>query len=283
MYKARISETMGQPGCIVLAIDQSKSMEDPWGNNAQRKSEALADMVNRLIDSILTTCTKDDKVRHYFDIGVIGYGHTVGPALSGALAGKELVSPAELAMGCRYVTRQRKLLDGAGGYITVNEELPVWLDPVAENGTPMEAALEQIERILAGWIGRYPKSYPPVVFNITDGEANHPEQAEAAAHRLKGLSTEDGEVLLFNVHIRSAAGDGKLELDFPEAEEGLSDAYARMLFRMSSQLPDPMREGMVRAEYNVGAGSRGFLYNSDPIKLIDFLEIGTGTLSGNLR
>src|SRR5262245_45746635 len=85
-YTAEISRTV--PSCFLFLIDQSGSMEDQWARESGKsKADSLADIVNRLLMNIVIRCTKEEGVRDYFDIGVIGYGSTVGPAFGGALAG----------------------------------------------------------------------------------------------------------------------------------------------------------------------------------------------------
>ena len=72
-------------------------------------------------------------MRRYFQVGVIGYGAGVGPALGGNLAGQELVWIDDVyANPTRVEDRIRKVSDGAGGLIELPIKFPMWLDAVAE-------------------------------------------------------------------------------------------------------------------------------------------------------
>lgn len=51
------------------------------------------------------------------------------------------------------------------------------------------------------------------------------------------------------------------------------------LFEMSSELPLHMREYAANNHYDVSDGSRGFVYNSDMVSLVQFLDIGTRALA----
>src|SRR5713226_6712185 len=94
-YSAEISRS--NPTLFVFVIDQSGSMADPAPDQPNRKkSDAVADAINRLLQNLVIRCAKEEGVRDYFYVGVIGYGNTVGPAFSGALAGKDLVSISEV-------------------------------------------------------------------------------------------------------------------------------------------------------------------------------------------
>jgi hypothetical protein len=112
-----------------------------------------------------------------------------------------------------------------------------------------------------------------VVINITDGEATDGDP-EQPATRLRQLSSTDGNVLLFNAHLSAQDEAGII---FPDTEEGLPDSYARLLFRMSSLLPPPIRASAHQAGYVVGAGTRGFAFNARLDMVVQFLRMCTTT------
>src|SRR5579859_850934 len=97
-YSAPISRQA--PSCILFLIDQSGSMTDPFGGEpGQSKAARLADAVNRLLYELSIRCTKDqtEGVRNYYDVGVLGYGARVGPALGGSLVDRALIPVREVA------------------------------------------------------------------------------------------------------------------------------------------------------------------------------------------
>ena len=72
-YSAEISRT--NPACVLVLVDQSGSMDEPFaGQEDKKKSEGVADAVNRLLQNMVLKCAKADGVRDYFHVGVIGYG-----------------------------------------------------------------------------------------------------------------------------------------------------------------------------------------------------------------
>ena len=72
-YTAAITRT--NPACVLLLIDQSGSMAEPYTGLAdQSKAQAVADAVNRVLQNLVLRCAKADQVRDYFQVGVIGYG-----------------------------------------------------------------------------------------------------------------------------------------------------------------------------------------------------------------
>lgn len=270
-YAAEISRT--NPSCFLFLIDQSGSMEDGWaGEPGKQKADGLATIINRLLQNIVLKCAKSEGVRDYYHIGVIGYGASVGPAFSGALAGKALAPISAIAnLPARIEERTRKTDDGAGGLIEQSIKFPVWFDPLAKGGTPMCAALAQARTILTGWLAEHPSGFPPIVINITDGEATDGDPTAAAA-ALRDLQTDDGNVLLFNLHLST---QGAAPVQFPADDAVLPDRYSRLLFALSSPLPPFMRGVAGQEGFAVGDAARGFAFNADMVTVIQFLDIGT--------
>lgn len=292
-YSAEISRT--HPAAFIFLLDQSSSMKDPFGgaeeegDAAPSKARVLADTVNRLIQNLVLRCAKEDGVRDYFHVAVVGYGERVRPLVRAALtpqgepadglprpggegSGDEWVPISALAdRPLRLEERLRRVPDGAGGEAERRVRVPIWFEAEARGGTPMCQALDYAARLVRRWTETHPSGFPPVVVNVTDGEATDGDPLRQA-HVLRSYGTDDGEALLFNVHL-SSANEPAVEL--PDTTEGLPDGHARQLFQMSSELPFPMRAAAEAEGYAVGMDTRGFLFNADPVGLVRFLEIGT--------
>jgi hypothetical protein len=272
-YKAEISRK--NPGCFLFLIDQSASMEDPFGGaeSDRKKADELATILNKLIHNLSIRCAKSDAIYDYFHVGVIGYtGDTAAAALGGALAGKDLVPVSELANNpLRIEDRVKKADDGAGGIIEQTVKFPVWFDPSWAGGTPMCAALKQAQEIVKGWAAEHKAGFPPIVINITDGESTDGDPVPEAK-ALTELGTSDGPCLLFNVHLSSSPG---APVELPAEPDGLADDYAKQLFTMSSQLTPFMVTRARELGMPVEETSRGFVFNAQPVQVIQFLDIGT--------
>ncbi|HVG39241.1 MAG TPA: hypothetical protein VM870_08140, partial [Pyrinomonadaceae bacterium] len=136
-YQAQI--TRANPTCIVLLLDQSGSMRDPFsGDGMIRKADFVADVVNHTIHDLVIRCTKTEEIRNYYYLSVIGYGRTVGPAFVGPLANRRLAPIAEVAeYPARVETRLKRISDWSGGIVEQPVRTPIWMDPLADGGTPM--------------------------------------------------------------------------------------------------------------------------------------------------
>lgn len=273
-YTAEISRR--QPGCIFFLIDQSTSMNLPFGGEDETsRADRLTGAINRLLQELVVRCTKsqDEGVRPYFDVGVFGYGsESFGPALGGALEGRNLVSIREVAEHpLRLASTTKAMPNGDGSFIEAEIRYPVWFELDALGKTPMCEALRTAHSILEPWTREHRKSFPPLVFNITDGEATDGDPREPAS-ALRALETEDGNVLLFNVHISSSPDDPVL---YPEATTHLPDDFAQQLFEMSSVLPPSFQDKFQDEAYDVGVASRAFVFNAGIFEVIQCLDIGT--------
>ena len=279
MYTQSI--TRNHRTAFILAIDGSGSMAESILFRGRRltKAEAVATITNDLLFELVERARRSDGVRDYYDIAVIGYSgdDEVRPLLPG---GEELVSVSTLAAGKMPVRTEVVEHRFPDGNIALREiPAPSWIEPCAAGQTPMCEALRRVRDITAEWTAKAAnaRSFPPVVFNITDGEATDcdDEELRSVCNQIKALGTTDGNVLLINIHI--AAGDTERPVFFPEAgEANYTNRYAALLYDCSSEMPAVFNEAIREAK---GPGSvppfRGMSYNASAAQLVAMLNIGS--------
>lgn len=268
-YTAEISRR--SPTAFVILVDQSGSMSEPFGLDAKvTKAHFVADVVNRWVQNLVLRCAKGETIRDYFHLGLIGYGGQERSLLK--VGGGGLVPMSTVAIShLRIEDRRQKVDDGAGGIVEVNVKFPTWVEPTAAEDTPMTAALMRAHDLLEAWTQLAASSFPPIVVNITDGQATDGDP-RPASRDLTALATDDGNVLLFNCHISGYGGRPYL---FPDSVNELPDPFAEVLFEMSSELPLVLRDAAVSEGYTLTPQSRGFAYQADAARLVSFLDIGT--------
>ncbi len=282
-YSESISRA--NPGCIVFLADHSNSMLDGLAGSPKPKIEQVANAINRFFAEIISMCEKgEEKPRHWFDIGLIGYTTDqnglpiVGSLFQGALAGRELVSVPDLYDNPLAIEDKKQFMDdGNGGLLERVVKTPVWYRPPERGhmfGTPMCTALAYAQQIIQGWLAAHPTSFPPMVINLTDGEATDGDDPMmvAAAEQLRSLATTDGNALLFNIHL--SARDATPIL-LPASEGQMPDDFARTLYRMSSELPDKMRGMAEVKQMSAPHGCRMMGFNADSVGLLKLLSLGT--------
>jgi hypothetical protein len=269
-YGAEISRE--HPTCFLFVIDQSGSMDERM-ESGRSKAQFVADVLNKTLYTLFTTCQKADGVRNYFDVGVLAYsGDSVGNGFGGALANSAIQPIKDVADApIRVEERSKKVDDGAGGVVDQKTKFPIWFDPRSSGGTPMCAALTKAAEIVAGWCDQHPGSYPPTILHVTDGVSTDgtPEQI---AEGVRQLATSDGTCLLFNLHVTVG---GEQQIIFPTTEGEMPNEYARLLFRMSSELPTHLVKAATGKGYKAQDGARGFIFNAGPEFIVDFFDIGT--------
>jgi len=279
MYTQSI--TRNHRTAFILAIDCSGSMAESILFRGRRltKAEAVAGITNDLLFELVERARRSDGIRDYYDIAVIGYSGD-DEVRSLLPDGEELVPVSALAareMPVRTEVIEHRLPDGS---IALREiPAPSWIEPQAAGQTPMCEALRRVRDIAAEWTARAAnaESFPPVVFNITDGEATDcdDEELRAVCNQIKALETADGNVLLINIHI--AAGDAGRHVFFPEAHEAnYTNRYAALLYDCSSEMPAVFNEA-IREAKDPGAVPpfRGMSYNASAAQLVTMLNIGS--------
>jgi hypothetical protein len=271
-YEAEISRA--NPTAFFFVVDQSYSMAGDLAGQAGSKSVKLAGVINRILNELGIRCDKGDETFNYFDISITGYGNDnygatrVGSAFEGALAGRNIVPIGELVeYPSRIEERIQKADDGAGGLIDMKIEFPIWLEPIHSHDTPMNEAMNYTYQLVSDWVATHPGSFPPVVIHITDGDPRN------IAESIRELSTDDGNVLMFSLHLSSMEGDSII---FPTSPNQLPNDYARLLYEMSSPLPSKwLAIAAETMQMNVKPGAHAFAYNADIVVMTHFLEIGT--------
>jgi hypothetical protein len=270
-YQAAIQRS--DPTALIFLVDQSGSMADRMAGSERTKSQFVSDVLNRTLMNLVTRCTKSDGVRDYFEIAVVGYGGAgAHNSFHGALS-SSLLQPISLieANPLRVEDRKRKVDDGAGGLIEQSIKFPVWFEPKADGGTPMCAGITMAAEALAGWCDAHPQSYPPTVLHVTDGESTDGDP-EGLSDTLRQFHTDDGNVLLLNLHVSAQGGQA---VQFPSSDAALPDQYAKLLFRMSSQLPEHLIKFAQEKSIDVSFESRGFMFNAEAGEIVNFFDIGT--------
>ncbi len=281
-YSQEISQ--GSPGAVLFLVDQSRSMNKEFGTDRDGKPHSravvLAEALNNTLGELVNRCMRDEGVSDYFDIGVIGYGKTNRPAFcwEWGLAGRAMVPISEVAKHAR-VSQEAVETEIRGEKVMETVSVSRWIEPVAAESTPMNGAFELARAALEDWIYRRPKSFPPIVINITDGMANDVSSEEellATSKRLTGLQTTDGNVLLINCHITSEGDD---QVTFPWSPLELPDEpYARLLFEMSSEMPSRYKAiicELFDRDLDKTPTIRGMAFNADAVSLVKLLDIGT--------
>ncbi|MEE8459563.1 MAG: vWA domain-containing protein [Phycisphaerales bacterium] len=273
MYTAEISRD--NPSCFLFLIDQSTSMEDEVsaGDGKQAKANGVADTMNRWLQELSIKCAKSDGIRDYYHVGVLGYGRRVGPCVNGTSPGKEMAPISEIAENpARLEERIKKVSDGVGGLLDQTIRFPVWLDPVADGGTPMCRAAGEAKRILTEWLAVHPDCFPPIVIHITDGESTDGNPRERI-QELTNLASSDGNVMVFNIHMSD--NPNATSVTFPDSVDELPDEYSKMLFETSSPLTPTMRALCSEHGFNPSETARSFVLNADMILLVQAIDIGT--------
>ena len=281
-YTAQI--TRSTPTAFIFLVDQSISMNRTTTLNGEDMSlaEAVARIVNNQINELVLRCIKTNEVRHYYDIAVIGYGHEVYSGWNGELEGRDFVSPEEIKSNPFKKIITREEVRTRRGTTVKEVEKVQWLEARHDGRqTRMDLAFKRAKALLEEWMKKHHDKdcYPPTIINITDGEyvGCTYETMQQAANELKSMFTNDGNVLLFNIHI--APGNAS-RIVFPINKDELSaDKFGVKLFNLSSLLPTRYNQDISKVRNDANGGMRhvAMAVNADMSTLIQLMDIGTPT------
>jgi len=281
-YTAQI--TRNTPTAFIFMIDQSVSMqkETQLYGETMAMSEAVARIVNHQINELVLRCIKGSETRDYYDIAIIGYGENAYSGWKGELEGRDFVKPSELKehpykkITIKKETRTRK------GIKVVEVEEVQWIEADAtKSWTRVHHAFDKAKQLLQSWMNEHHDKdcYPPTIINITDGEFNgaSKEYVLQQANELKSMFTNDGNVILFNIHISANKG---MSVTCPaDKKEVSSNVLATTLYELSSLLPERYSDRIADLRNDTIPSNRytAMSVNADMSTLIQLMDIGTPT------
>ena len=275
MYSQEISRT--QPACFLFVMDQSFAMSASLSGSYVRKCDALSDVMNSWLQNMIIQATGTLGVKDWMYVGVIGYRTDgegvpiVGSALQSPLAEQMLVPISQFNdHPLRVDQKMQQMWDvDLGEMSEFPVQIPIWVDPVFEGGTPMCHVLHYAYEVLEQWTIEHADCFPPILINFTDGESQDGDPIPYA-DAIKNLATDDGNVLFFNCHLSETAA---APVAFPHSDEVLPEELGRVLYHMSSVLPQCLFDRATRAGFALQANARGMVFNADMISLWEFVSV----------
>lgn len=260
--------TRKDPHAMVLLVDQSGSMSGAWSGGGPKHVE-VARILNRIIREIVLVCTRGEGVRDYVFLSVLGYGGERANEVRPLLPGTSLADPFMPISQANDLARIEEVVAASGRKMKV----PTWIDPAADGRTPMCAALKIARDAVSSWVAAHPRSFPPILMNLSDGESTDGSPVEIS-REISELRTSDGAALVFNACIASSGGPSDL-LWYPSELPAAATPHVRDMFEASSTVPEALRQRAQRFEVNIPVGGRGFVYNATIDDTIRLLNVGT--------
>ena len=281
-YTAQI--TRNTPTAFIFLIDQSVSMQKytTLYGEEMPMAEAVARIVNHQLNELVLRCIKGSETRDYYDIAIIGYGEKAYSGWKGELEGRDFVKPSELKEHpYKKITTKKETRTRKGVKVVEVEEVQ-WIEAEATQGwTRVHHAFEKAKGLLDEWMEKHHDKdcYPPTIINITDGEFNGAtkEYVLQQANELKSMFTNDGNVILFNIHISAnkavcvTCPASKDEVSFSSLATTMYEMSSLLPMRYSDRIADLRKDGTPNNRYTAMS------INADMSTLIQLMDIGTPT------
>ena len=281
-YTAQI--TRNTPTAFIFLIDQSVSMQKytTLYGEEMPMAEAVARIVNHQLNELVLRCIKGSETRDYYDIAIIGYGENAYSGWKGEFEGRDFVKPSELKEHpYKKITTKKETRTRKGVKVVEIEEVQ-WIEAEATQGwTRVHHAFEKAKGLLDEWMEKHHDKdcYPPTIINITDGEFNGAtkEYVLQQANELKSMFTNDGNVILFNIHISAnkavcvTCPASKDEVSFSSLATTMYEMSSLLPMRYSDRIADLRKDGTPNNRYTAMS------INADMSTLIQLMDIGTPT------
>ncbi|HEU5060423.1 MAG TPA: hypothetical protein VFU21_28020 [Kofleriaceae bacterium] len=253
------------PGLLMVIADLSGSMNEGFAGQADiKKADALADVVNGVIGDFVDRMNVGGQIRPRLDVMLEGYGgHGTSSLLQGPLAGKDIVSIADLADN---PAAEIDVDDGEGNMIP----RPVWVNPAGSGGTPMKAGFSRLRANASRW-GRRPAGKHLVLgVHVTDGQWTDADPSQELADLAAEVNAAGGQLLMTNIHLSSGGTPGDAVIFPDEADADKLDEHGKLLFRMSSPVPKALAEKL-----GTKPGARMMAYNATVEQFARVFEAGS--------
>jgi hypothetical protein len=216
------------PALLIYLIDASHTMNDPC--NGTTKIAIVNSAVREAIKDMIRRSMRDGIVQRRYKIAILAYSTVVVDVLDGICDLPELVKR---------------------GY------------PIIHAGGETDTALgfSAVENLLKRHLAEFQNSPAPLVCHLTDAliTANDPTPV---VQRIQRMGVPDGTVLVENVYVadkmlRSPVRDWHQWGGVSKPSQ-LADDYARLLFHLSSPLPETYRRNINNYGYDLQAGAALF-------------------------
>lgn len=259
--------TAANPCLLIYMLDRSASMSDKFGNADTSRAETLSTAINKVIYDVCLRCVSGSgELKSKFELALFAYGgNTVTSGWEGALAG-EFVYPITRIFNNPLATDAN--------------EMPIWIRPHADGGTPMRAAFNNVKDLCEDWISwgnHYEICHPPIIINITDGEATDDDGSFSGirntVNQLRNMGTAYGSTIVMNIHISGRNYDRIIFPDRPLS----NNKFESFLYDISSPLYPHMIETGRREGFNIPDNARGYIFNGDSSDLVRFINVGTNS------
>lgn len=225
------SATRLTPALVIYLIDASDSMNEPCGPTT--KIALVNAALREGVKGMVLRSMRDNKVQPRYHVAMFAYSTTVLNLLDGIRDLPDLMrvgGPPELQ---------------AGG-----------------NATDTAAGFRMVEKLLQRHLEAYKNCPAPLVCHLTDA-LHTTEDPSPIVQRIQRMHVDDGPVLIENVLmaekiLRKPIKDWHT-WEGVTNERHLIDTYAKLLYRLSSPLPETYRQTINRsAGYQLERGAALF-------------------------
>lgn len=256
MFSSHISSAT--PAYIIIILDQSSRMLEPYSGGVT-KAEFQCKLVNDFITEIININMDGDKIKDRFFISLFGHSNSQVNDLRSdyvSFFGNNLL---------RIEKVKKKVSNGAGGQVEIDEEIPVFIEPISEGEEAQLSAFNYSFELTKGWNSKKDNKYP-LIINVSGGFPSKWKETTQVVNEIKNIGNDDKHPTIFNLLLET----GKTALLFPPLEEIYCKSFtSNLYFEWSSYVNSESIENARRYDLNLNQSSKMF----SNLRIIDIIKL----------
>lgn len=261
MFKNYISSSY--PAHIVMIIDQSSMMSEPY-SKGKTKAEYVVDDINNFINQLIFMCCAGDNIKDWFYISIVGHSNNEIKLIESKYLSEFAENPI------RIIKVKKTVADGAGGWVEIEEEKAEYINPCCEGVSNLFSAFKYIQVLISDWMNQ--KQYlSTLIINISGGYTAEWQMTTKVIEKIKNLKSNGENPFLFNWLLDSNSSN----LEFPSLDNVYENSFtSHLFFEWSSYMSGQMIDNCKRFGFNVHQGAKLFS-NKGINNVLNLINIGS--------
>ncbi len=251
------------PAHIVMIIDQSSMMSEPY-SKGKTKAEYVVDDINNFINQLIFMCCAGDNIKDWFYISIVGHSNNEIKLIESKYLSEFAENPI------RIVKVKKTVADGAGGWVEIEEEKAEYINPYCEGVSNLFSAFKHIQVLISDWMNQ--KQYlSTLIINISGGYTAEWQMTTKVIEKIKNLKSNGENSFLFNWLLDSNSSN----LEFPSLDNVYENSFtSHLFFEWSSYMSGQMIDNCKRFGFNVHQGAK-FFSNKGINNVLNLINIGS--------
>ena len=258
-----------QPAFFIFIVDQSERMNE-YFYSGLTKADHVVNQLNQIINDLIYLNNVGHTVKDKLFITLLG--HSNGKSYD--IRSEYLSAFADNPI--RIEQLKKKVSDGAGGLIEIDEEVPIFIEALSVSKENQLSAFQLSNELVELMVSKQSKNdYMSIaIFNISGGLTQDWKKTTTLVNKIKTLKHRESKVTICNVLIDQTIKS----LTFPSIEEVFNqNLTTQIFFEWSTYIPERFVSTANLLGYNSGKvdTSCKYFFNQNFKEIVNLFESGS--------